>query len=170
MPVFPHQQQAREGDTASRTWQAPRDFSFNSEVLTEKQREQAAAAVPDVLVFSPDVRSRQVAKIEKLISDVQNVRNSTDLTRSQKLSALGGTENLFAPDYEAFILDMSSDEWQSVTGQARTVLEKVLEGSVARGQEGTIADQVPQLIDPSLSDDEKGTRDGAGQAADRPEP
>ncbi len=156
VPVFPHQQQAREGDTASRTWQAPRDFSFNSEVLTEKQREQAAAAVPDVLVFSPDVRSQQVAKLEKLIGDVQNVRNSTDLTRSQKLSALGGTENLFAPDYEAFILDMSSDQWQSVTGQAQTVLEKVLEGSVARGQESTIADQVPQLIDPSLSDDEKG--------------
>jgi putative nucleotidyltransferase with HDIG domain len=154
VPVFPHQQQAREGDTASRTWQAPRDFSFNSEVLTEKQRQQAAAAVPDVLAFSPDVRSQQVAKLEKLITDVDGVRNSSGLTRSQKLSALSGTENLFAPDFEPFILDMSSDEWGSVTGQARTVLENVLEGSVARGQENQIADQVPQLIDPSLSVDE----------------
>ncbi len=154
VPVFPHQQQAKEGDTASRTWQAPRDFSFNSEVLTEKQREQAAAAVPDVLVFSPDVRSEQSAKLEKLIRDVESVRNSSDLTRSQKLSALSGTENLLAPDFEPFILDMPSDEWQSVTGQARAVLEKVLEGSVARGQENQIADQVPQLIDPSLSVDE----------------
>ncbi len=156
VPVFPHQQQAKEGDTASRTWQAPRDLSFNSAVLTQKAQDQAAAAVPDVLVFSPDVRSQQMAKLASLIEDVQNVRNSTDLTRSQKLSALSGTENLFAPDYEAFILDMSSDEWQLVTGQAQTVLEKVLEGSVARGQESTIADQVPQLIDPSLSDNEEG--------------
>ena len=154
LPVFPRQLETKEGDTASRTWQAPRDFSFESQVLTEKQREQAAAAVPDVLVFSSTVRSEQMGKLEKLITDVESVRNSSTLTRSQKLSALRGTENLFAPDYEPFILDMPSDQWQEVSGEAKKVLEKVLAGAVARGQESSMADQVPQLIDPSLSVEE----------------
>jgi putative nucleotidyltransferase with HDIG domain len=154
LPVFPRQLETREGDTASRTWQAPRDFSFESQVLTEKQREQAAAAVPDVLVFSSDVQNQQMGKLEKLISDVESVRNSSNLTRSQKLSALRGTENLFAPDYEAFILDMPSDQWQRVSDGAKNALNKVLAASVARGQESTIADQVPQLIDPSFSVEE----------------
>ena len=154
LPVFPHQRETREGDTASRTWQAPRTFSFESEVLTQKQQEQAAAAVPDVLVFSSTVRSEQMAKLEALITDVESVRNSSSLTRSQQLSALLGTENLFAPDYEPFILDMLSDEWQKVSGEAKAVLEKVLAGAVARGQESTMADQVPQLTDPSLSVEE----------------
>ena len=154
LPVFPRQLETHEGDTASRTWQAPRTFSFESQVLTEKQREQAAAAVPDVLVFSSTVRSEQMAKLEKLITDVESVRNSSSLTRSQKLSALRGTENLFAPDYEPFILDMPSDQWQKVSGEARNVLEQVLAGAVARGQEASMADQVPQLVEPSLSIEE----------------
>jgi putative nucleotidyltransferase with HDIG domain len=154
LPVFPRQLETREGDTASRTWQAPRDFSFESQVLTEKQRETAAAAVPDVLIFGSTVRSEQMGKLEKLITDVESVRNSSNLTRSQKLSALRGTENLFAPDYEAFILDMPSDQWQRVSGGAKSVLDKVLAGAVARGQESSMADQVPQLIDPSFSVEE----------------
>ena len=119
LPVFPHQVETREGDTASRTWQAPRDFSFESEVLTEKQREQAAAAVPDVLVFSSDVKSEQMAKLDKLITDVESVRGSTNLTRSQKLSALRGTENLFAPDYESFILDMPATSGRACQARRR---------------------------------------------------
>ncbi len=154
LPVFPRQVQTREGDTASRTWRAPRDFSFESQVLTQKQRDQAAAAVPDVLVFSKDVQNEQAGKLDKLITDIENVRNSTNLTRSQKLSALGGTENLFAPNYEAFILDMPANEWQSVTEGAKSVLNKVLAGAVARGQESSIADNVPQQIDSSFSADE----------------
>ncbi len=154
LPVFPRQLETKEGDTASRTWQSPRTFSFESQVLTEKQRAQAAAAVPDVMVFSPTVQSEQMAKLEKLITDVESVRGSSNLTRSQQLSALRGTENLFAPDYESFILDMPSDEWQSVSGEAKKVIEKVLAGAVARGQESTIADQVPQQIDKSLSVEE----------------
>ena len=154
LPVFPRQLETREGDTASRTWQAPRDLSFESQVLTEKQREQAAAAVPDVLVFGSTVRSEQMGKLEKLITDVDGVRASSGLTRSQKLSALRGTENLFVPDYEAFILDMQSDQWQRISGEAKSVLEKVLAETVAAGQENTIADQVPQLIDPSLTVEE----------------
>jgi len=154
LPVFPRQLETREGDTASRTWQAPRDFSFESQVLTEKQREQAAAAVPDVLVFSGDVQNEQMGKLEKLITDVESVRSSSNLTRSQKLSALRGTENLFAPDYEAFILDMPSDQWQRVSEEAKSVLDRVLAGAVARGQENSMADQVPQLIDSSFSIEE----------------
>ena len=95
-----------------------------------------------------------MGKLEKLIADIENVRNASDLTRSQQLSALRGTDNLFAPDYESFILDMPSDQWQRVSGEAKNVLEKVLAGTVAAGQEGTIADQVPQLVDPSLSVEE----------------
>jgi hypothetical protein len=154
LPVFPRALETSEGDTASRTWQAPRDFSFESQVLTEKQREQAANAVPDVLVFSSDVQNQQIGKMEKLITDVESVRDASNLTRSQKLSALRGTENLFAPDYEAFILDMPADQWQKVSDGAKSVLDKALTGAVARGQENTIADQVAQSIDPSFSVEE----------------
>ena len=154
LPIFPRQLETREGDTASRTWQAPRDLSFESEVLTEIQREQAAGAVPSVLVFGSDVRADQIGKLEKLITEIEGVRSSSGLTRSQKLSALRGTENLFAPDYETFILDTGSDQWQRVSGEAKRVLESVLAGTVASGQENTIADQIPQFIDASLSVEE----------------
>ena len=154
LPVIPQSLQVDAGDIASRTWQAPRDFSFESAVLTEKERENAAQAVPDVLVFSSEVRSQQTEKLDKLIGDAGRVRDSTDLSRSQKLSALLGTENLLAPGYEAFILGMTADQWQTVTGEAKRVLGQVLSEAVTRGQEGQIGEQVPQIIDSSLSPDE----------------
>jgi len=154
LPVIPQSLQVDAGDIASRTWQAPRDFSFESAVLTEKERENAAQAVPDVLVFSSELRSQQTEKLDKLIGDAGRVRDSTDLSRSQKLSALLGTENLLAPGYEAFILGMTADQWQTVTGEAKRVLGQVLSEAVTRGQEGQIGEQVPQIIDSSLSPDE----------------
>ena len=154
LPVFPRSVQVHEGDIASRTWQAPRDFSFESAVLTEKAREQAAAAVPDVLVFSSEVREEQKTKLDKLIGDIGRVRDSADLSRSQKLSALLGTENLLAPAFEAFILDMTAKQWQTVSDEAKRVLEQVLGEAVTRGQENRIGEQISQRLDPSLSQDE----------------
>ncbi len=154
LPVFPRSVQVHEGDVASRTWQAPRTFSFESAVLTEKAREQAADAVPDVLVFSSEVREQQTTKLDKLIGDIGRVRDSAELSRSQKLSALLGTENLLAPGYEAFILDMTANQWQTVSDEAQRVLEQVLGEAVTEGQENQIGDQLPELVDSSLSSDE----------------
>lgn len=153
-PLFPRILEVREGDVASRTWQAQRDFSFESEVLTEKQREQAAKAVADVLVFSDRVRSDQMAKLEKLIVDISAVRDSTELSRSRKMSALLGTENLFAPGYETLLIDFDPAQWQAVSAEAKRVLEEVLSESVARGEEGLIGEQLSERIDGSLSADE----------------
>jgi putative nucleotidyltransferase with HDIG domain len=153
LPVFPRSVQVHEGDVASRTWQAPRTFSFESAVLTEKAREQAAGAVPDVLVFSSEVREQQTTKLDKLIGDIGLVRDSTQ-SRSQKLGALLGTENLLAPGYEAFILDMTAKQWQTVSDEAKRVLEQVLGEAVTGGQENQIGDQLPGLVDSSLSSDE----------------
>jgi len=154
LPVFPRQVETQEGDTASRTWQSPRDFSFESAVLTEKQREQAAAAVSAVLVFSSDVRDTEAAKLGQLVDNIANVRDRGDLTRSQKLGALRGTENLFAPDLEPFILDMSGEQWQKVSGEAKDVLKELLAGTVKSGEEGLIGQRIPGLLDPSLSAEE----------------
>ena len=153
-PIFPRQLQIQEGDVASRTWQSPRTFSFESAVLTEKQRDQAAAAVPDVLVFNSDAGKTEIGKLETLISGVSGVRDSGDLTRSQKLSALHGTDNFSAPDLEPFVLDMPASQWQKVSSEARTVLGEVLAGTVGRDQENSIADQIPQHLDSSLSFEE----------------
>jgi putative nucleotidyltransferase with HDIG domain len=154
-PLFPRQLQVRQGDIASRTWQAPRDFSFESEVLTEKQRENAAAEVPDVLVFSAEVRSDQIGKLDQVIGDVTRVRDLTDLSRSQKLSALRGTGNLLLPTgYEAILLDMTAEQWDAVSEEARRVLEEVLSQTVNSGEEDLIGEQVSERLDPSLSADE----------------
>ncbi len=67
-----------------------------------------------------------MTKLNTLIGDIGRVRDSADLNRSQKLSALLGTENLLAPGFEAFILDMTVKQWQMVSDEAKRVLEQVL--------------------------------------------
>ncbi|MDI6857723.1 MAG: HDIG domain-containing protein [Dehalococcoidia bacterium] len=153
-PLFPRVLELEAGDVASRTWQAPRSFSFESEVLTEKQREQAGQAVPDVLVFSDTVRTDQIAKLEKLISEVSAVRDSTELSRSQKVGALLETEGLFIPGYETVLVDMGPERWESVSREVRRVLEEVLSESVARGEESLIGEQLAAKFSESLSADD----------------
>src|SRR3990172_3647804 len=55
LPIAPGSAPLQEGDLAFRTIRAPRDISFESPALTAKRRDEAAAAVPESLVYHPSL-------------------------------------------------------------------------------------------------------------------
>ena len=154
-PAFPRQLKVREGDVASRTFRAPRDISFQSDVLTEKQREEAAAAVPDSVVFAPSVRTEQLTKLDAVLGQVEGVRNSLALTPQGKSSALGRIANLnLSQRASSLIVSFSDEEWAAVSNEARRVLSDVLGESVAEQATDSTRDTIHGLISQELGSDQ----------------
>jgi putative nucleotidyltransferase with HDIG domain len=154
-PAFPRQLKVREGDVASRTFRAPRDISFQSDVLTEKQREEAAAAVPDSVVFDPGVRTEQLAKLDAVLSQVAGVRESLVLTPQAKSAALGRIANLnLSQRASSLVLSFTDEEWAAASDEARRVLSEVLSESVGEETADSARDRVGELISQGLGSDQ----------------
>jgi putative nucleotidyltransferase with HDIG domain len=154
-PAFPRQLKVREGDVASRTFRAPRDISFQSDVLTEKQREEAAAAVPDSVVFDPSVRTEQLAKLDAVLSQVAGVRESLVLAPQAKSAALGRIANLnLSQRASSLVLSFTDEEWAAASDEARRVLSEVLSESVGEETADSARDRVGELISQGLGSDQ----------------
>ena len=154
-PAFPRQLKVREGDVASRTFRAPRDISFQSDVLTEKRRAEAAAAVPDSVVFDPSVRTEQLAKLDAVLGEVAGVRNSLALTPQGKSAALGHIANLnLSQRASSLTLSFTDEQWAAVSDEARRVLSEVLSQSVGEETTNSARDRVNEVISQELSSDQ----------------
>jgi putative nucleotidyltransferase with HDIG domain len=155
LPAFTGQPEVHEGDVASRTFRAPRDISFESEVLTEKRREEAAAAVPESVVFDPSVRTKQLATLDAVLSQVTEVRNSLALTPQAKSTALGRIANLtLSQRATSLVLGFNDAQWVAVGDEARRVLSQLLSESVAQDAVDSTRDRVRELISQNLSSDQ----------------
>ena len=154
-PAFPRQLKVREGDVASRTFRAPRDISFQSDVLTEKRREEAAAAVPDSVVFDPSVRTEQLAKLDAVLGQVAGVRNSLALTPQAKSAALGRIANLnLSQRASSLVLSFTDEQWAAGGDEARRVLSQVLGESLGEEATDSARDRVRELISQELGSDQ----------------
>jgi putative nucleotidyltransferase with HDIG domain len=154
-PIFPSELKVHEGDVASRTFRAPRDISFQSDVLTEKRREEAAAAVPDSVVFDPSVQTEELAKLDAVLGEVAGVRNSLALTPQNKSTALGRIANLnLSQRASSLILSFNDEQWTAVSDEARRVLSQVLSESVGEEAVDSARDRVRELVSQELGSDQ----------------
>jgi hypothetical protein len=154
-PAFPRPLKVREGDVTSRTFRAPRDISFQSDVLTEKARQEAAAAVPDSVVFDPSVRTEQLAKLDGVLGEVSGVRSSLALTPQGKSAELGRIANLnLSQRASSLILSFNDEQWVAVSNEARRVLSDELSQSIGAETVNSAQDQVRGLVSQSLSSDQ----------------
>lgn len=154
-PAFPRQMEVDEGDVASRTFRAPRDISFESEALTKRQREEAAAAVPESVVFDPSVRTEQLGKLDGVLGEVTEVRDSLALTPQAKAARLGRVANLnLSQRATSLILSLNDEDWVTVRDESRRVLSTVLGESVAVEDTGTARDGVREVVAQELGSDQ----------------
>ncbi len=155
-PIFPRQLRVHEGDIASRTIRSPKAVTFESNVLTERERQAAAQAVPDVLVFDPDVRSEQATKLETATAAVAQVRDNASLDDAAKRAQLLSIQNLNGLSRGSIdsVLTLPSDRWQRVSQEAEQLLSRVISQSIAPDGVQAAQDGLLQQIGPDLSADE----------------
>lgn len=85
VPLFQFDSELKEGDIAPATFQAARDAQFESVVLTEAARQEAAASVEEVaLPVDSTIRDQQAQRLDRYLSQVRAIISRTDLTAQQK--------------------------------------------------------------------------------------
>lgn len=92
-PIWPADDDLSARDRAPRDLQARHDAQYESEILTERAREEAAADVSPVLLpIDPGVRDAEGERLGGLLDEVRTVRERASLSTEQKVAQLRGTQ------------------------------------------------------------------------------
>ena len=136
------------GDVAFRTVRAPKDISFASEALTEKRRDEAAAAVPESLIYDPSVAVTQQTALNDALSRITTIRDDPALNTTSRAAALGRIENLnLSQRSVSLLLAVSLEEWQVIQTEARRALGTILDLSLAPAQISDVRERVLTYVD-----------------------
>ena len=151
-PWFPGGSQLAEGRTVERAIVAPRDVEFESVVRTAEVRQQAAAAVPDVLVLDPAMRDRQVAQLNRVIAAVEAERRNTTQSASSRESGIRGIAGTNRSPAAARTLAAATDErTQLIADQAANALGRTLTGTVGVNDLDAARSRARTFLSPQLT-------------------
>jgi putative nucleotidyltransferase with HDIG domain len=148
--------QIEVGDVAPRDILAQQSISFESEVLTEQQREAAANNVsPIYTVPDTSVARYQVERLRAALNFITIVRIDEHATQEQKMADLAAMEDIhLLQESIELMLALNNDAWQSVQQESIVVLEQVMRSTVREDRLEDSRRSVPALVSLSLAEDQ----------------
>ncbi len=142
------------GESTTQEILAPRSLTFVSQALTDKARENAAAAVAEV--YKPaDMRvaRQQVLLLRDILDFINNVRADTLATRPQQHADLTSIRDLpLTSDTADLILAFNETQWAAAQTEALAVLEQIMRRPIRADQVNDLKLAVPAQISVELSD------------------
>ena len=135
---------------------APYALTYESEMLTSREREVAAAAVAPVYSTpDPTIARQQLETLRTVLAYISNVRADVYASTEQKLTDLAAMENVVLDrDTSQAILALSDNRWQTVHQESIIVLEQVMRGTIRDEQMDGVIRDIPTLVNLSLSIDQ----------------
>ena len=140
--------QINVGDVPAEDILAPYSINFESVILTNRAKENAANAVEDIYLPSdPNITRNQLNKLDAALNYINSVKNDPLATTEQKLEDLMAMESLQlkVEDFRK-ILVMETNDWQAVGTEAARVLENVLRESLRESQIERARTNLPNII------------------------
>jgi cyclic-di-AMP phosphodiesterase PgpH len=147
---------APEGDVADQDYRAPQALTYESEILTQIQREKVASEIrPVYSAADPGIARRQLERLRSALSFISAVRADISATPEQKLTDLAALEDIHL-DHETAqsILAMSNSRWEAISREAIVVLEQVMRTTIREDRLEEARTDVLTLISLSLSEDQ----------------
>ncbi len=144
------------GDVASQDILAPYSLTFESEVLTDQARQEAANAVnPIYLPTDPSIGRRQVEQLRTILYYLTTIRQDTYASREQKLSDIRAIdETNFSEETRNRVLEISESRWEAVESESTNVLEQIMRNTLREGDIYGAKRNIPSLIDFSFPEDQ----------------
>lgn len=144
------------GEVTSQDILAPYNLSFESEVLTEKARQEAAAKI-DPIYFPPDpsIGRHQIEKLKSVLYYISTVRQDPYAAIEIKVNDLVAIEDLkLSSEVSKNILLINDDRWQVFEAEAASVLEEVMRNTIRSTNITLIKNSVPSIIDFSFPEEQ----------------
>jgi hypothetical protein len=144
------------GQVAGQEFRAPQTITYESQVLTQRRREEAARAIPGV--YTPqDTRAarRQLEQLRTALAYITTVRADPYGAPRQKQADLAALEAIrLQPATAAAILDLSDGRWQAVQQEAIVVLEQVMRSTIRADALGAARAEIPALVSLALPEEQ----------------
>jgi cyclic-di-AMP phosphodiesterase PgpH len=146
----------KEGEVAAHDVRAPYNHVYPSEILTQQQRERAAAAVePIYSSVDISVARSQLERLRAALAYITTVRSDTVATYEQKLHDLAALEDIqLKKETAQRILDLPNSRWEAVQREAITVLEQVMRNPIRENRLDLARLGVPTAISLYLPEDQ----------------
>ncbi len=142
------------GDVATQEILSPHSISYDSDLLTEEQRQLAAAAIAPV--YAPpntSVARAQVSKLRAALNFINSVRADNFASPEQKAADLAALQNVhLSPASSQQILGLSDSNWQAVQQETIVILEQIMRSTIREDRLEEARRGVPALISFSLSE------------------
>jgi hypothetical protein len=145
-----------EGSVSSQEVMAPYAVTYQSEILTEQAREEAAQSVEPIYT-SPDfaIARQQLTQLREALDFIESVRQDTFSTQEQKYTDLAALEGIYiSQDTADQLLSLSDVRWQTVRQEAVVVLEQAMRNPIREEDLEDARQQLPSLVSLSLSEDQ----------------
>jgi putative nucleotidyltransferase with HDIG domain len=158
LPLMPGlgSQPLEVGQVASQDYISPRSFSYESDVLSNQQRDNAANLVQPVYT-SPDtnVARQQVGRLRDTLAYITAIRSDNYASNEQKLADLAAMEDIELHSETAQnILALSDPRWQAVQQETINVLEQVMRNTIREDRLEEARRMVPTRVSLSLPEDQ----------------
>lgn len=128
------------GDVAFQDIRAPRNFSFESDVLTNQARDDAEISVPPVyLPADPSISRKQIEKLRNILGFMHSVRQDQFASGSQKINDLTAISDVqLTPEIAKNIISLEDARWEAVQTECIFLLEEVMKSSIRDDQVASV--------------------------------
>ena len=136
------------GDVAPYDIHAPFALTYESQILTARQQDAAAAAVP--VIYSPantNIARQQLERLRNTLAFISTVRSDGYASQEQKISDMATMEDVhLSRDIMVSILLLSTSRWTAVSQEATAVLDQVMREPIRQEQLTSVNQKVPTLV------------------------
>ncbi|BBB48545.1 HD family phosphohydrolase [Pelolinea submarina] len=146
------------GDVAFQDINAPRTFSYESEILTEEARDDAEKSVqPIYLAADPSITRKQVEKLRVVLNYISAVRSDSYSTLGQKISDTQKLSDLtISSEIAEAIFSLDDEKWADIQEESLYLLEEMMRNSIREDQIATMQRNVSTQISFDFSETEAG--------------
>lgn len=148
--------QMQLGDVASQDILAPFSLSFESELLTERARGEAASAVePIYLPTDPSIGRRQVERLRTVLYFITTVRQDIYASMDEKIADIQAIEDLTLSDETITrILQLNDTRWNAIETESTAVLEQIMRNTLRETDIFAAQRNILSLIDFAFPEDQ----------------
>ncbi len=142
------------GQSATQEILAPGPITYLSQVLTERARAEAAAAVPDVY-DAPDARvaRQQVLLLRDVLDFIGSIRADSFADLPQRRADLMSIRGLTLIAQDAnLMLSFDTPSWTQVQEESLAVLEQLMRGQIRPDQLDDVRRAIPARVSVNLSE------------------
>lgn len=152
IPIEPEQSVPHLGEIANIDIRAPADLQFESDILTQRAQDAAAAVVPTFVTTDGNVGLNQTAALERLLARIDGVRSDPDFSSEERADALAQVPGLsLDPRGQVLTLGFAAAQWALVRAAATALLTGLFESNILDEDVDDLRQALPDRIEITLA-------------------